>query len=222
MARKLFDLAGADEKFRFSPYCWRIRLALAHKALRYDTVPWRFTEKDVIAFSGQTKVPVLVDGKEVIADSYAIAEYLEARYPNGPSLFGGTTTTALTRFIKQWAEDTLHPTIVKLVLPSIFVQLHPKDQAYFRQSREAYLGMTIEALAARREEFVPAFKAALIPLRTTLRAQPFLAGDGPMFADHIVFGALQWARLASAVPLLELDDPIWAWMESLIDAYAIR
>jgi glutathione S-transferase len=111
---------------------------------------------------------------------------------------------------------------VKLVLPSIFVQLHPKDQAYFRQSREAYLGMTIEALAARREEFVPAFKAALIPLRTTLRAQPFLAGDGPMFADHIVFGALQWARLASAVPLLELDDPIWAWMESLIDAYAIR
>ena len=44
----------------------------------------------------------------------------------------------------------------------------------------------------------------------------------PAYADHIVFGALQWARLASAVPLLELDDPIWAWMESLIDAYAIR
>lgn len=222
MARKLYDLAGADDAFRFSPYCWRIKLALAHKNLRYDAVPWRFTEKDAIAFSGQTKVPVLVDGKEVISDSYAIAEYLETRYPNGPSLFGDDPTGALTRFIKQWTEDTLHPIIVKLVLPSIFVQLHPKDQAYFRTSREGYLGMTIEALGARREEFVPAFNATLVPLRNTLKAQPFLAGEGPMFADHIVFGALQWARLGSAVPLFELDDPIWTWMESIIDVYALR
>ena len=43
-------------------------MALAHKELEVETVPWRFTEKDVIAFSGQGRVPVLVDGDKVVAD----------------------------------------------------------------------------------------------------------------------------------------------------------
>ena len=68
MARTLYDLAAADDKRRFSPYCWRIKMALAHKELEVETVPWRFTEKDVIAFSGQRRVPVLVDGDKVVAD----------------------------------------------------------------------------------------------------------------------------------------------------------
>jgi hypothetical protein len=31
MAIKLYDLAGAELDQRFSPYCWRTRMALAHK-----------------------------------------------------------------------------------------------------------------------------------------------------------------------------------------------
>ena len=53
MAIVMYDLAGADPALRFSPYCWRIRMALAHKGLPVETVPWRFTDKDAIAFSGQ-------------------------------------------------------------------------------------------------------------------------------------------------------------------------
>ena len=62
MTLRLYDLAGAQPERRFSPYCWRIRLALAHKNLPVETIPWRFTEKAEIAASGQTLVPVLVDG----------------------------------------------------------------------------------------------------------------------------------------------------------------
>jgi hypothetical protein len=40
----LYDLAGADAGRRFSPYCWRIRMSLAHKRLPVETRPWRFTE----------------------------------------------------------------------------------------------------------------------------------------------------------------------------------
>lgn len=222
MVRKLYDLAGADPEFRFSPYCWRVKLALAHKSLPFETIPWRFTDKDEIAFSAQTKVPVLLDGGQMVCDSYAIAEYLETAYPNEPALFNGIATRSLTRFVKQWAEDTLHPAITRLILPSLFTLLHPKDQAYFRQTREAALGMTIEELAVKRESFLPAFKAALVPLRRTLEVQAFLAGPGPLFADHIVFGALQWARKGSAVPLWDLDDPIERWMEAVLDTYGIE
>ena len=73
MGMQLYDLAGADLERRFSPYCWRIKLALMHKGLPFDTIPWRFTEKKAIAFSGQGRVPVLIDGDQVVFDSWKIA-----------------------------------------------------------------------------------------------------------------------------------------------------
>ncbi|DBB06774.1 TPA: hypothetical protein ACH3X3_009440 [Trebouxia sp. C0006] len=93
--RKLYDLAGAEDDRRTSPYCWRIRFALAHKGLEYQCVPWRRVEKDLIAFSRQDlehlpvhQVPVLVDDDTVVHDSWSIAEYLDKTYGDKPSLFG--------------------------------------------------------------------------------------------------------------------------------------
>jgi len=36
---KLYDLAGAEDDLRFSPNCWRIKMALEHKGLTVETVP---------------------------------------------------------------------------------------------------------------------------------------------------------------------------------------
>ena len=84
-AIRMYDLAGADPARRFSPYCWRIRMALAHKQLSVETIPWRFSDKPAIAHSGQDRVPVIEDGDRVIADSWAIANYLR-RYLSRPAL----------------------------------------------------------------------------------------------------------------------------------------
>src|SRR5258708_32804892 len=54
---KLFDLAGAEPDRRFSPYCWRTKLALAHKGLTVETIPWRFSDTDAIEMSGQGRGP---------------------------------------------------------------------------------------------------------------------------------------------------------------------
>src|SRR5688500_18899507 len=89
MAIKLYDLAGAEDDRRFSPYCWRVKMALMHKGLEFETVPWRYTEKEAIAFSGQGAVPVLVDGGQAVHDSWNIAVYLEDAYPSRPALFEG-------------------------------------------------------------------------------------------------------------------------------------
>lgn len=89
MGLQLYDLAGAEPERRFSPYCWRTKLALAHKGIAVETIPWRFTDKDTIAFSGQGRVPVLVDGDRIVSDSWVIATYLEKTYADRPSLFGG-------------------------------------------------------------------------------------------------------------------------------------
>jgi glutathione S-transferase len=92
----MYDLAGAEAERRFSPFCWRSRMALAHKGLAVETVPWRFTEKDRLPQPNQGRVPVIVDDGRVIHDSNAIADYLEERYADRPSLFGDETSRALT------------------------------------------------------------------------------------------------------------------------------
>ena len=55
-SRRLFELAGAEDDRRTSPFCWRIRLSLVHKGLAFESVPWRRVEKKAIAFSGQKLV----------------------------------------------------------------------------------------------------------------------------------------------------------------------
>ena len=176
MAIRLYDLAGADPERRFSPFCWRTRLALAHKGLAVEAVPWRFTEKDVIAFSGQGRVPVIRDGDRAVHDSWAIAEYLEEHYADRPSLFGGAGGKALTRFVAGWVDAVLHPGIFRLILPDVFAHVHEKDREYFRTSREKAIGVTLEAFAANRDADVVSFRQSLQTLRRTVQAQPFLAG----------------------------------------------
>lgn len=216
---KLFDLAGADPTARFSPNCWRIRLALAHKGLPVETVAWRFTDKDAIAPSGQGKVPVLVDGDRWLFESWFIATYLEETYPDRPSLFGGPEGLGLTRFVNQWTSGTLHAALSRVILPDIFQMLDPKDRGYFRATREAALGATIEEVASQRDEALATLRQALRPLSGTLSRQPFVAGQHPNYADHVVFGAFQWARVTSRIAIVGDDDPIAAWRERMLDAY---
>ncbi len=59
----------------------------------------------------------------------------------------------------------------------------------------------------------------LQPLRSTLAAQPFLAGAAPNDADHVAFAAFQWARIASPIVLLAEDDTVRAWCARVFDAY---
>jgi glutathione S-transferase len=219
MARTLYDLAAADDKRRFSPYCWRIKMALAHKELEVGTVPWRFTEKNVIAFSGQGRVPVLVDGNRVVADSWAIANDLEDRYPD-KSLFGGVRARPLTQFVATWADAVLHPAIAPFILADIYAHLHDKDKVYFRESREKRVGTTLEKFCANREERVIQFRTVVLaPLRAVLASKPFLGGSEPTYADYAVFGAFQWARATSPFKLLEPSDPIALWREWMLDLY---
>src|ERR1700742_2327529 len=160
----LYDLAARDLTIRFSPYCWRTKFALAHKGIPVETVPWRFTDRDAIAFSGQGKVPVLRDGDRVIADSGAIACYLEDAYPDAPSLFGGAGGRAHARFVNAWADSVLLPGIARLIVRDLLDIIDAKDRAYFRESREARFGMTLEAVQEGREGRLPAFQASLLPV----------------------------------------------------------
>lgn len=216
---KLYDLAGADEALRFSPHVWRVKMALKHKGLDFETIPWRFIEKDAIAFSGQKSVPVLVDGDRTVSDSWEIARYLESTYPDRPSLFGCATGEAHALFVKLWCDQVLQSLLFGIILPDLYARLHEADKPYFRRTREARLGCTLEELAVPPAEGVASLNEALGPLRSLVKRQDFVGGAAPSFADYIVFGAFQWARCVSPIRLLERDDPVFAWRDRLFDAF---
>lgn len=220
MTITLYELAGADAERRFSPFAWRIRMALKHKGLAFEGLPWRFTEKAVLEKLGAAgRVPVIVDRGKTVHDSFVIAEYLEDAYPDRPSLFGGEAGRALARFVNSWADAGVLGQLFPMLVRDILDQLGPEDAAYFRQSREQRLGGTLEQTVADRDKRLPGFRQFLTPARLTLGKQPFLSGRAPAYADHILFGCFMWARNVSAYQLLAADDPVHAWRERMLDLY---
>ncbi len=194
-------------------------MALAHKGLDVQTVPWRFTEKEAIAFSSQGLVPVLVDGERVVKDSWAICQYLDDAYPDTAPLAEGAQAWGHALFVKQWTERSLQVALAPILYLDILAHLHPKDRAYFRSSREARIGTTLEDFTADPAAHLERLRRALEPLRATLAAQPFVGGPSPSVADYVVFGAFQWARCISSVKLLDAESPVFAWRERMLALY---
>jgi len=215
----LYDLVGHDVARPFSPHCWKTKMALAHKGLAATKVPTRFLEVPKIEGGMSKTVPVIRDGERVVADSFAIALYLDEAYPDRPTLFGGEGGKAMARFIERWSQLTIHPYIATVALADLHAMQDEVNGVYFRESREQRYGKPLEEVIAGRDAGLSAFRASLEPLRATLALQPFLGGETPLFADYIVFGALQWGRVASPYRLLDDSDRVAQWFERCLDLH---
>lgn len=82
---KLHELTG-------SPNNVKIRIALAYKGLDYERVPLEFESfpgdrTSLVRISRQPRAPVLEHGKTIVYDSSGILRYLDANFPDTPTLF---------------------------------------------------------------------------------------------------------------------------------------
>ncbi|MDZ7823350.1 MAG: glutathione S-transferase family protein [Ahrensia sp.] len=219
MTIKLYELCAADDQLVFSPHCWKIRMALAHKGLVYESVPVRFSQVSKIQNGEGRLVPVLVDDNKVIEDSFAIALHLEEKYSDRPTLFGGEGGIAAARFVESWSFTQVHPVITRMVFMKIFHSLKPEDQAHFRITREKRFGMTLEAFAAAHATTIGDVQNALTPLEVMLAKQAFIGGQTPLFSDYIVFGAIQWLRVFHGEPVMKEGSKTASWVETMLDLH---
>lgn len=219
MAILLHELA-LDRGILSSPYCWMVRFALAHKGLDYRTAETSFTGIPGIAGGGQKMVPVLDDGGKIVADSWAIAEHLEAAYADRPSLFGDAQGKSYARFVLATFGTHVLRTAMRVVMGEVFKKVQPQDRAYYQESRSQRIGMSIEEFtSAPIAERLDALRAALEPVRVVVKDQKFLAGNAPMYPDYIAAGILLWARAASPEQVLAKQDPIVPWFERMLALY---
>src|SRR5947209_2717782 len=142
MALTLYELGGLNDR-RYSLYSWRTRYALAHKDLEPEYKPVRISDKAAIAFSKQDKVPILIDGEQVIHDSFRIAQHLEAHH-GGAALFGGAVAQSLTRFFNTWVDRTIMPRLAPLIAIDVVGILDEGDAKHLRGVMESAFGKPLE------------------------------------------------------------------------------
>ena len=215
---ELWELGGRDD-CRFSTFSWRTRLALHHKGLPFAVHPVAVSDKAAIGFSGQSKVPILKHDGHIIPDSWAIALYLEKEFPERPTLFGGEVGQTLTHVFNVWADRELIPALIPFLMRDILDCVSEADGAHLRRQIESAMKRSLEELSAGREQAVQAFRRKLQPVRKALETRNFLGGAAPAYADYVLFGLLQWARVISPAEVLEDGDAVAAWFERVLDLY---
>jgi glutathione S-transferase len=96
-------------QFEFSQFSEKVRLILDYKGLSYrkiEVVPG-VGQLDLLRMSGQRQAPVLKDGDTIIADSTAIAFYLDKTYPDRPVLPANSQQLATCIILEQWADEAI-------------------------------------------------------------------------------------------------------------------
>jgi len=214
----LYELGGKNER-RYSLFSWRTRMALRHKGLEFESMPVCMSDKAAIAFSGGKTVPVIKDGDAVVRDSWKIAEHLESRYPDAPSLFGGQIGHGVTQAFNTWTDRVLVPAMLPVIVADIHERVDPRDDAYFRQMMEKIVRTTLEEARAQREAALGRLGRVIEPLQATFKRQAFMAGAAPAYADYILFSVFQWARVMSPHELLAPEDPLCQWRERMLDLH---
>ena len=214
----LYELKGKNDR-RYSLFSWRARMALKHKGLDFESVPVHLSDKAVIEFSAGKTVPVLRDKDAVVRDSWKIAEYLENRYKDAPSLFGGDIGRGVTQAFNTWVDRTIVPAMLRVIAADIHERVAPEDEDYFRQTMEKVLRMTLEESRAKRDDAVLQLGKLLAPLQEAFKRQAFMGGARPAYADYVLFSPFQWARVMSPQELLAPEDPLCRWREQILDLF---
>jgi glutathione S-transferase len=208
--RRLFELTTEDG-CSISPYVWRTKFALAGKNLPYETEPVGFTQIAAVGDGSFRSLPVLQDGGKWIGDSWAIADYLNEAYPDAP-LFASPGERGTAVFFEKWYGLDIVLTLLRICIFDIHNRLREADRPYFREIREKRLGQSLEAIHEQRDQHVRALPDRLLPLRLTLRDQPFVGGEVPAYVDYIAAGAFIWAGSVATTALLPPGDDLLPWL----------
>lgn len=101
-----------------SPFCRKVRLTLAEKRIEVELVEERYWEQDpdFLRRNPAAKVPVLkMDGK-MMADSGAICEYLEEKYPEPTLMPRDVDARYEVRRLVAWFDDKFHHEVTSKLL----------------------------------------------------------------------------------------------------------
>jgi glutathione S-transferase len=183
-----------------SPYARKVRLALAEKRIPFDLRVERVWDRreEFLAMNPACTVPVLTEENGlVIADSYAICEYLDEAYPDVPLLGRTLAERAEIRRLVAWFDGKFNAEVTRNLL-------HEKQ---------------MKRLLGRGNPDAATIRAGYANLKPHLEYLGWLAESRVWLAG----ASLSLADLAAAAHLSALDfigDVDWALNDSAKEWYA--
>jgi glutathione S-transferase len=161
-------------------------------------------------------LPVIHDSRTnaVVSDSWDIAEYLDATYPDTPRLFPKGSQALQHSFTSAFKLQL--DVIWFFIMPAAFDRLNEASKPYFRAAREGFFGKKLEdfsPVGPVRDEQWKAVKGALDVvdywLARGVPGQAYIAGDSPSFVDFVVGARFMWMKLVFGE-----DSQLWKEISS--------
>jgi glutathione S-transferase len=188
-------------QFELSQFAEKARLILDFKGLQYrkiEVVPG-VGQLEILRISGQRQVPVIKDGNTIVADSTAIAMYLDKTYPDKPLFPGDAKTKAFCTIMEEWADssigvksrkcllgalknNSLRSSILPSGTPDIFRNL---VSAIPNELFDA-VGMGVGLSPANLKEVEESLHREMAAVCTILGETPYLLGNQPTLVDLTV------------------------------------
>lgn len=215
---KFFDLA-LSHGATISPFVWATKYAIAHKGLEMEVVPGGFTGIMERTGGKSERLPAIVDEGEWVLDSWLIAEHLDAKYPDRPTLIGDPSVKVLTQFIETWLWQTAISPWMTCYIKNYRDWSVPEDHAYVTESRERMFGRKIEDIVVGREDRLPQVPPKLELLRGILKEHKWLGGESPNYADYRALAVFLFCASVADTPPLTADDPLRDWIDRGFDLY---
>ena len=208
-----------------SPFCTKARICLTVKGVSFRrlTLTLRGLQR-LRALNPLGRVPVLEHDGRVIADSTAIAHYLEDRFPEPSLLPPDPASRAYCTLVEDWADESLSFVV------GAFRWLNPANRRVALRSTVRELGggppvgWVVARLARRRYRSAGWTAASLGHFEQRLRAdlrmiagllddRAFLLGRSLTLGDVAAFVQLHALRRCAEEKLLEEEPTVAHWME---------
>ncbi len=210
-------------QFEMSHFAEKTRLILDYKGLEYRKIEVTpgVGQIELYQLSGQRQVPVLKDGSEIIADSTAIADYLDKKYPDKPIIPSEPKQRGLCLLMEQWADESIGANARKglissigsnqsfrtALLPNSVPDVFKNLVGAIPQELFSFLGMGIGMGSDAVKDAQSALKRDLTALCFILMEQPYLLGDTPTLADFAVAGLTMYVKFPTG-PYLNIPEAL--------------
>ncbi len=189
-------------QFAICQYCEKVRLILDYKGLEYRKIEVTpgVGQWELFQMSGQKQVPVLKDGDRVIADSTAIAFYLEEKYPERPIIPTDPRPRGQCLLMEEWADESMGLKGRKAFIGALNQNPHLRTSILPQQTPEPvktlvgavpselldFLGAGVGFGGDAVKDAQKGLEQDLEALCLILQQCPYLVGDSPTLADLTV------------------------------------
>jgi len=196
----------------------KIRRALHHKKIAHETVniDW-FERSKLVELSGQTLVPIIKHGDQVIGPrTMKIMDYLEEKFP-GPTLYPNDSR-ALCWMIDEYVESLLVMGC-SAFLPAISAMIkEPEKRAAWEKDVVRITGRSTDALVKGYSSLMDQYGVHLRLWDSHFAKRKYFLGDEMSAADHSLYSNYwfqnnnpEWAAMVNSLKLPNLG----AWADRM-------